>query len=113
MKLISLSGYCLLAVRVVICLGTFQDAPRHPAASNCRESAFDVAQHTHARVRLCVGVCVIWQASAAASAFATLKFTLIKRAVINFNFNQKFHLDFQLIDVARHLPPTPHRPLKL
>lgn len=113
MKLITLSGYCLLAVRVVICLGTFQDAPRHPAASNCRESAFDVAQHTHMCVWVCVSV--IWQASAsvAASAFATLKFTLIKRAVINFNFNQKFHLDFQLIDVARHLPPTPHRPLKL
>lgn len=77
------------------------------------------SKHTCVCVYVCVGVralvcvCVIWQALASASAFATLKFTLIKRAVINFNFNQKFHLDFQLIDVARHLPPTPHRPLKL
>lgn len=64
-------------------------------------------------VFLLVRVSEIWQASAVAKAIATLKFTLIKRAVINFNFNQKFHLDFPLIDVARHLPPTPHRPPKL
>lgn len=109
MKLISLSGYCLLAVRVVICLGPFQDAPRHPAASSYIHSPKVLLTC----VCECVWVCVIWQASTTATTFATLKFTLIKRAVINFNFNQKFHLDFPLIDVARHLPPTSHRPLKL
>jgi len=33
--------------------------------------------------------------------------------VINFNFNQKFHLDFLLIDVTRHLPTTSRQPQKI
>lgn len=112
MELMSLSGYCLLAVYVVISLNPFRMSNGTQWFRE-RQSASDVA---HMRVCECVHVCVgvpVCILASGASAFATAKFTLIKWAVINFNFNQKFHLDFLLIDVTRHLPTTSRRPPKI